>query len=173
MSMNDIQLQMAADENQALLNRIASTIPLKFYPAEATADGICDAISAMCAELNEKNNEVLARRIVELTGEASKHLAQVEVAQAAMQAAVRTAEYQQVTNRQLNKFVNERNLALEQRDNMLAALVALLDNYCPLTGNPTHAELVQHWVYEKSQGRGDADIHLAALAAVASVKGGA
>jgi len=60
-----------------------------------------------------------------------------------------------------------------QRDQLLAALESILDNYCPLTGNPTHDDLVEFWEDEKAEGRGDADIQLNALAAIAAAKGGA
>ena len=50
---------------------------------------------------------------------------------------------------------------------LLEALKRVMDNDCPLTGNPSHAELVEHWEYEKSQGRGEADDRLFALAAIA------
>lgn len=38
--------------------------------------------------------------------------------------------------------------------------------YQPLTGNPSHERLVEFWEYEKTQGRGDADDMLFALAAI-------
>lgn len=40
----------------------------------------------------------------------------------------------------------------------------------PLTGSPSHERLVEFWEYEKSQGRGDADDQLFALAAIAKAK---
>lgn len=56
---------------------------------------------------------------------------------------------------------------------LLEALTRVMDLDCPLTGNPTHAELVEHWEYEKTQGRGEADDRLFALAAIAKATGGA
>lgn len=55
---------------------------------------------------------------------------------------------------------------------LLEALKIIMDNNCPLTGNPSRAELVKHWEYEKSQGHGEADDHLFALAAIAKATGG-
>ena len=57
-------------------------------------------------------------------------------------------------------------------DPLLASLKAIMENGCPLTGNPTHAELIEFWEYEKSQGRGDADIHIAALNAIHHAENG-
>jgi hypothetical protein len=54
---------------------------------------------------------------------------------------------------------------------LVEALKRVMDNDCPLTGNPSHAELVEHWEYEKSQGRGEADDRLFALAALAKATG--
>lgn len=56
---------------------------------------------------------------------------------------------------------------------LLAALEALMGNDCPLTGNPTHEELVEHWEYEDSVGRGEAKDRLVALRVIAKAKGGA
>lgn len=61
----------------------------------------------------------------------------------------------------------------QQRDQLLAALELLLDIRCPITGNPSHADLVEHWEYEKEEGNGEADANLQALAAIAAAKGGA
>lgn len=58
-----------------------------------------------------------------------------------------------------------------QRDALLAALERTVAR--PLTGNPTHAELVEHWQYEQEQGNGMAADQLFALAAIAAAKGGA
>lgn len=58
-----------------------------------------------------------------------------------------------------------------QRADLLTALRRIMDLECPLTGNPTHAELVEHWEYEKTQGRGEADDRLFALAAIARATG--
>lgn len=58
-------------------------------------------------------------------------------------------------------------------DQLLDALEKLIDNYCPLTDDPSYQEQVEHWEDEKAQGRGDADIHLAAIAAVLAAKAGA
>lgn len=54
---------------------------------------------------------------------------------------------------------------------LLEALVRLMTNDCPLTGNPTYGELVEHWEYEDSQGRGEAQDQLLALRAVAKALG--
>lgn len=59
---------------------------------------------------------------------------------------------------------------MNQRDELLLALRRVIDIECPLTGNPTHAELVEHWKYEKSQGRGEADDRLFALAVIAKAE---
>ena len=53
---------------------------------------------------------------------------------------------------------------------LVEALRRVMDLDCPLTGNPSHAELVEHWEYEKTQGRGEADDRLFALAALAAAK---
>jgi hypothetical protein len=58
----------------------------------------------------------------------------------------------------------------KQRDELLAALKEIMLNDCPLIGSPTNQELIDHWEHEKSQGRGDADIHLAALYAIAKAE---
>lgn len=60
-----------------------------------------------------------------------------------------------------------------QRDQLLAALQELIDIRCPLTGWPSHAELVEHWEDEKAEGNGEASANLQALAAIAAAKGGA
>lgn len=65
------------------------------------------------------------------------------------------------------------NAVKAERDELLKALKQIMDNACPLTGNPSHAELVEHWEYEKTQGRGEADDQLFALAAIAKATGGA
>lgn len=54
---------------------------------------------------------------------------------------------------------------------LLEALQRLVDLNCPLTGNPSHEELVEHWNYEKTQGRGEADDQLFALMTLAKAKG--
>lgn len=51
---------------------------------------------------------------------------------------------------------------------LLASLRAVMDMDCPITGNPSHEELVEFWEYEKTQGRGEADTRLAALRAIAN-----
>lgn len=50
---------------------------------------------------------------------------------------------------------------------LLEALQRVMDLDCPMTGNPSHAQLVEFWEYEKTQGRGEADDRLFALAAIA------
>ena len=49
---------------------------------------------------------------------------------------------------------------------LLEALRQILDLRSPITGNPTHAQLVEYWEYEKSQGNGEADANLFALATI-------
>lgn len=67
---------------------------------------------------------------------------------------------------------NEANARLiAAAPDLLEALKIIVGNNCPLTGNPSRAELVEHWEYEKSQGRGEADDHLFALAAIAKATG--
>lgn len=50
---------------------------------------------------------------------------------------------------------------------LLHALKRIMDNDCPLSGNPSHSVIVEYWEYEKSQGRGEAEDRLFALAAIA------
>lgn len=50
---------------------------------------------------------------------------------------------------------------------LLEAIQRLMANHCPLTGIQTHESLVDFWEYEKTQGRGEADDELFALAAIA------
>ncbi|BCP56260.1 hypothetical protein K32_48770 [Kaistia sp. 32K] len=59
----------------------------------------------------------------------------------------------------------------KQRDTLLAALERTLHR--PLTGNPSHAALVEYWQYEQEQGNGMAADQLFALAAIAAAKAGA
>ena len=54
----------------------------------------------------------------------------------------------------------------QRETDLLSALIKLLENDRPLSGNPTHAQLVEHWEYEKTQGRGEADDQLFALSLV-------
>ena len=54
---------------------------------------------------------------------------------------------------------------------LLEALKRIMGNDCPIVGNPSHAELVEYWQYEKSQGSGEADDRLFALAAIAKATG--
>lgn len=56
---------------------------------------------------------------------------------------------------------------------LLEALVRIMDVDRPLSGNPSHSDLVEHWEYEKTQGRGEADDRLFALAAIARATGAA
>ena len=56
---------------------------------------------------------------------------------------------------------------------LLEALRRIMDVDCPITGNPSHSELVEHWEYEKTQGRGEADDRLFALAAIKKATGAA
>ena len=59
----------------------------------------------------------------------------------------------------------------EVNQELLAALRRVMDIDTPITGNPTHAQLVEYWEYEKSQCRGEADDRLFALAAIAKATG--
>ena len=54
---------------------------------------------------------------------------------------------------------------------LLVALQRVMDIDQPIIGTPTHAQLVEYWEYEKSQGRGEADDRLFALAAIAKATG--
>ncbi len=64
---------------------------------------------------------------------------------------------------------NIRDLAA-QRDQLLEALKDVLHIECPLIGNPSVRELIDHWQYEKSEGNGSADVYLYALNAIAAVE---
>jgi hypothetical protein len=71
-------------------------------------------------------------------------------------------------------LVDDRYLATlvhqsQQNIRLLEALVRLMNNDCPLTGDPTYEELVEHWEYERSVGRGGADDQLFALSVIAEV----
>jgi len=61
-------------------------------------------------------------------------------------------------------------LAEQQRDSLLSALKRIMEIDCPLTGNPSHQELMEFWEYEKTQGRGEADDRMFALTAIAAVE---
>lgn len=54
---------------------------------------------------------------------------------------------------------------------LLEALQRIMVNHCPLAGNPSHDRLSAFWEYEKTQGRGEADDQLFALAAIAKATG--
>ena len=56
-------------------------------------------------------------------------------------------------------------------DELLEALERMVKLNMPLTGAPSHAELVEFWEYEKTQGRGEADDQLFVLAAIAKARG--
>ncbi len=56
---------------------------------------------------------------------------------------------------------------------LLGALQRVMANEVPLTGNPSHEELIEHWEYEKSQGRGIAEDMLFALRTIAKATGAA
>jgi hypothetical protein len=55
---------------------------------------------------------------------------------------------------------------------LLEALQRLMAIHQPLAGNPSHEGLVAFWEYEKTQGRGEADDQLFALAAIAKATAG-
>ena len=59
----------------------------------------------------------------------------------------------------------------ERATELLEALTRIMDNERPIRGNPSHKVLVEHWEFEKSQGRGCADDMLFALAAIAKATG--
>ena len=75
--------------------------------------------------------------------------------------------------RSIDNLLNTQGRMSTLNDQLLAALELLLDIRCPITGNPSHADLVEHWEYEKEEGDGEADANLQALAAIAAAKGGA
>lgn len=52
---------------------------------------------------------------------------------------------------------------------LLDALERILEQ--PLTGNPSHKRLIEHWEYERSLGNGYAKDQLFALSAIAKAKG--
>lgn len=54
---------------------------------------------------------------------------------------------------------------------LLEALRRILDLDCPLTGDPSRAELIEFWEYEQSQGNGAAEDNLFALAVIAEALG--
>ncbi len=53
---------------------------------------------------------------------------------------------------------------------LLEALERILALDCPLTGDASHERLVEFWEYEKTQGRGEADDQLFALAVISKAK---
>jgi hypothetical protein len=71
-----------------------------------------------------------------------------------------------------DKAVKQANARLiAAAPNLLEALKRIMYNDCLIIGNPSHIELVKHWEYEKSQGCGEADDRLFALAAIAKATG--
>ncbi len=50
---------------------------------------------------------------------------------------------------------------------LIEALQRLLRNSCPLSGDPTHAELIEFWISEQKKGREAAGDMLFALRAIA------
>lgn len=54
---------------------------------------------------------------------------------------------------------------------ILEALIRLLDDHAPLTGNPSRERLIEHWEYEHEQGNGYAENALYAIRAVAKALG--
>lgn len=54
---------------------------------------------------------------------------------------------------------------------LLEALQRMLELNCPLIGDPSRAELIEHWEYEHSQGNGAAEDNLFALAVIAKALG--
>lgn len=55
----------------------------------------------------------------------------------------------------------------DQRDELLAALKEFIYLDAPITGSPTHDDLVSYWERELSQGNGYASLNLNALSAIA------
>lgn len=56
------------------------------------------------------------------------------------------------------------------RGELLEAVERLVQLNMPLTGNPTHEQLVEFWQYEKSVGRGEADDQLFVLEVIDRAK---
>ena len=77
---------------------------------------------------------------------------------------------------QFNPGFNEEGLPGDADLDLILAAPDLLEAlqrtlYQPLTGNPPHERLVEFWEYEKTQGRGEADDMLFALAAIKKALG--
>ena len=51
---------------------------------------------------------------------------------------------------------------------LLEALIRMLPYNIPLTGNPSHQALIEHWEYEKSLGSGEAEDQLFMLEAISN-----
>lgn len=54
---------------------------------------------------------------------------------------------------------------------LLEAVERLVNLNLPLTGNPTHEQLVEFWEYEKTVGRGEADDQLFVLSVLKAARG--
>jgi hypothetical protein len=81
----------------------------------------------------------------------------------------RHTEYARQTQSVLAEYREEVRRLTEVQTELLEALQRLLPR--GLTGNPSHEELVRHWTYEQSQGRGEAGDVLFALAAISRALG--
>ena len=66
-------------------------------------------------------------------------------------------------------FANARLIAAAP--DLLKALTEFVKNEGGIWGNPTHKQLVSHWLYEKAEGNGMADLMLFTLETIAKAKG--
>lgn len=58
-----------------------------------------------------------------------------------------------------------------RKEKVIYALQRMVAMDCPLTGNPSISELIDHWQYEQSQGNGAAEDNLFALSVLAEAVG--